>query len=139
MRKLIAGASATAMACALAACTTPTEPAAPSTTTVTALTTVTAMPGPCTPELITNDGYQYEEFVMFCDGTWKYAGQPASDHTWFARWDGTSWVPYAKDGAHSMSALPCYNPETLRNEGLPEAIIQKYQNIGPICADSPNA
>lgn len=142
MRRVLIATSTCVLAWGLSACAQPPEPE-PSvehhlTTTVTTTESAPLAPGTCDPELITGEGDAFEEFVMYCDGTWKYAGHPASDHTWFAQWDGTRWVPLVKDSAHQDTYLPCYSPETLRNEGMPESIIEEFQSIGPVCADNPD-
>ena len=68
--------------------------------------------------------------VLFCDGTWAFAGQNQTDWRMVFQATHGNWVAYQPHGeTQTGMAQPCYDEETLRTDGAPDELIGQV----PLC------
>ena len=93
----------------------------------TAEETIVAEPEPegasCEPTAFADDA---PITVMYCDGEWAYVGVSQTGHVWVTQNVGGEWAGYEGDGeTHSGMSRPCYLPDRLAADGVPQEIVDK--------------
>ena len=61
--------------------------------------------------------------VNYCDGAWAKVSQQQTSNSQLFRWTDSEWTAYAPDGRSLNTKLNCYNGDTLRELGAPQALI----------------
>ncbi|MDO5512068.1 hypothetical protein [Corynebacterium sp.] len=68
--------------------------------------------------------------VLFCDGTWAFAGQNRTDWRMVFQATHGNWVAYQPHGETQSGMIqPCYDEQTLRTDGAPDGLVAQV----PLC------
>lgn len=131
------GAALLAVSTLLVACGTDAgSTTSPETTVETVVETSTAVVAPepgtadCEPSAFAAGEFD-DPSVLFCDGTWAFAGQNQTDWRMVFQATHGSWAAYQPHGeAQTGMAQPCYDEETLRTDGAPDELIGQVPRCG---------